>query len=227
MTYLTRKSSRVRLLEAENARKNRLEIVKALADGQITKRDLFRWGIFTGAGLLVAKNGLSPFARSAYAAVPTGTPPSPIPPGLKFTERFRPLVTQTRLPLRAVSTGAVDPVTGRKETDYQFMDPTGTNVLSALPAKRTSYHSHWNANPATFRNPITGIGPIEGRPGLRPNDGDYFAHQRWDEFPPKFGFLTSLGQVAHGSSYLPSNSSVPTQGPNAVWSFGARLGVEF
>ena len=45
MTYLTRKTSRVRLLEAENARKNRLEIVKALSHGQITKRDLFKWGI--------------------------------------------------------------------------------------------------------------------------------------------------------------------------------------
>ena len=77
--YLSRKASRARLREAQNARDNRAEIVKALSQGQITRRDLFKWGIFTSTGLLLAKNGLSPFAKSAYAGsdIPTGTPPSP------------------------------------------------------------------------------------------------------------------------------------------------------
>ena len=55
--YLPEKVSRARLREAENARRNRLEIVKALSQGQITKRDLYRWGIFTVAGTLAAKSG--------------------------------------------------------------------------------------------------------------------------------------------------------------------------
>ena len=74
--YLSFKASRARQREAEAARYNRAEIVKALSHGQINRRDLFKWGIFTGAGALALKNGLSPFARSAFAAVPTGTPPS-------------------------------------------------------------------------------------------------------------------------------------------------------
>ena len=69
--------SRRRLKEAEDARSNRLEIVKALSNGSITKRDLFKCGLFTATGALVAMNGLSPFATSAYAQVPTGTPRSP------------------------------------------------------------------------------------------------------------------------------------------------------
>jgi len=51
---------------------------KALSSGQITKRDLFRRGIFTTTGALALKNGLSPFARSVYADIPTGTPRSPL-----------------------------------------------------------------------------------------------------------------------------------------------------
>src|SRR5262245_41355808 len=76
--YLPGKASKARLKEAENARRNRAEIVKALADGTIRRRDLLKWGIFTAAGTLALKNGLSPFARSAYASIPTGAPPSPL-----------------------------------------------------------------------------------------------------------------------------------------------------
>ncbi len=79
-----RDTSRIRMLEAERARENRLEIVKALADGQISKRDLFRWGLYGTSGLIAAKHGLSPFVRSAYAAVPTGTPASPLFGAKKF-----------------------------------------------------------------------------------------------------------------------------------------------
>ena len=84
--YLSRRASAERIREAENARKNRLEIVKALSTGQIDRRDLLRWGLITSAGYLAAKHGLSAYAPSAYGSVPTGTPPSPIPPGLKFTQ---------------------------------------------------------------------------------------------------------------------------------------------
>ena len=75
--YLSRNASNIRQKEAQNARDNRAEIVKALSLGEITKRDLLRWGLLTWTGALALKHGLSPFAKSAYAQVPTGTPPSP------------------------------------------------------------------------------------------------------------------------------------------------------
>jgi manganese oxidase len=78
--FLSPKSSKARLREAENARKNRWDIIKAQSHGQVSRRDLIRMGLFTGAGLLVPISGLSPFARSAFAAsnIPTGLPPSPL-----------------------------------------------------------------------------------------------------------------------------------------------------
>ena len=77
--YLSPKASRARLREAENARNNRREIVKAYSTGQISRRDLIRWGVITAGGLLLPINGLSPFASSVYAdGIPTGAPPSPL-----------------------------------------------------------------------------------------------------------------------------------------------------
>src|SRR5437667_12371206 len=74
--YLPAKASRARVREAENARRNRAEILKAWSQGQVSRRDLIKMGLFTASGALVLQNGLSPFARSAYAAIPTGLPRS-------------------------------------------------------------------------------------------------------------------------------------------------------
>src|SRR5262249_50971274 len=83
--FLPPDASRARRKEAENARKERSEIIKALSWGQVSRRDLIKWGLFTSAGLLAPIRGLSPFATSAYAAsgkvgtgVPTGAPLSPM-----------------------------------------------------------------------------------------------------------------------------------------------------
>src|SRR5262245_59432024 len=77
--YLRGKPSKLRSREAENARKNRLEIVKAFSIGQVTRRELLKWGLFTVTGALAWKHGLNPFVRSAYAdGIPTGLPPSPL-----------------------------------------------------------------------------------------------------------------------------------------------------
>ena len=78
--FLSPKASKARLREAENARKNRWDIIQAHSHGQVSRRDLIKMGLFTGAGLLVPISGLSPFARSAFADsnIPTGLPPSPL-----------------------------------------------------------------------------------------------------------------------------------------------------
>jgi len=64
--YLPLHASKARLKEAENARNNRIEIVKALSQGQVSRRDLIKWGLFTTAGLLAPIHGLNPFVASAY-----------------------------------------------------------------------------------------------------------------------------------------------------------------
>src|SRR6185436_16942434 len=154
--YISTKASRIRQREAQRARDNRAEIVKARSTGQITRRDLIRWGIFTSSGLLVCKNGLSPFARSAFAAIPTGTPRSPLFGAQKFTQRMPRLRLQTPIPLTRNGLG-------------QAVFPTN---LGEPNAKRLSYHTDFtDSRGAQFKNPRTKRGPMEGRA-----PGEIFAH---------------------------------------------------
>src|SRR5512143_482301 len=80
--YLPRDASKARIKAAEEARKNRAEIVKARSWGQVSRRDLVKWGLFTSAGLLAPIGGLNPFVGSARAdggsSIPTGAPRSPL-----------------------------------------------------------------------------------------------------------------------------------------------------
>src|SRR5262245_58529002 len=130
--YISSKASRIRQREAQRARDNRAEIVKARSIGQITRRDLIRWGVFTSSGLLVCKNGLSPFARSAYAAIPTGTPRSPLFGAQKFSQRMPRLRLQT--PVAMTPTPSLD---RPGEMDAQFAG----QFASQHYAKRMSYHN--------------------------------------------------------------------------------------
>ena len=44
--FLTEHSSKARIREAENARRNRQEIVAALSRGQVSRRELMKWGLW-------------------------------------------------------------------------------------------------------------------------------------------------------------------------------------
>jgi FtsP/CotA-like multicopper oxidase with cupredoxin domain len=197
--FLSNNASRIRLREAEKARDNRLEIVKALSLGEITKRDLFKWGIFTAGGLLACKNGLSPFARSAFADVPTGTPRSPLFGATKFSQPMPRQIVQPRIPLQRQVNG----------------DANWMGYPNELAARNYSYHETFAASGGTlYRNPLTNRGPLEGRP-----PGPYFAHQRWDELYPKVGYCLSIGQVRPNSGFHPA---MQAQNANAAWCFGTR-----
>ena len=206
MFYLSSKASRIRQKEAQNARNNRAEIVKAHSIGQITRRDLYKWGLLTAAGGLALKNGLSPFARSAFAAVPTGTPASPLFGVQKFTQPLPRLGLQQPIPLTRVPSAFGD--------TSSIGDAAFPAAYGETPSCRLSYHTYFTANPSNpqFRNPISGRGPIEGRP-----PGEIFAHQRWNEFFPKVGYVSSWGQVATGIGFHPN---LPAQNANSVWSYG-------
>lgn len=196
--YLRSGSSRARQKEAQNARNNRAEIVKALSVGEITRRDLYRWGIFTAAGLLVAKNGLNPLVRSALAAVPTGVPRSPLNGAQKFSQ-----------PLPRLELMRPHQIERTPEGHAAF-----PHVMGERDAKRLSWHTDFSADPANgeYRNPLTNRGPCEGRP-----PGEMFAHQRWDEFFPKVGYCLSIGQCAENTYF---HDRMARQQPNAVWTFG-------
>src|SRR4030095_16851294 len=84
--WLPKNASKSRIREAENARRNRKEVIKARSQGQISRRDLMKWGLLTVGGTLAWKHGFNPLVRSAYASIPTGLPLSPLFGQLPFTQ---------------------------------------------------------------------------------------------------------------------------------------------
>ena len=216
--YLPFKSSKRRIREAENARNNRWEIVKALSQGQINRRDLFKWGLFTSAGLLLCKNGLSPYAKSAFAQVPIGVPRSPVGSALPYTQPLNRLAYEPPTPL----TKLVQP-----NGEWEALWPSsGVSGGGGPSSKRLSWHTDFSAHPAgnkpanPFINPITKRGPMEGRP-----PGEWFGHQRWKEFFPQVGYALAFGECASGTKFHPA---WPDQEANKMWpmynfeGFGAK-----
>jgi FtsP/CotA-like multicopper oxidase with cupredoxin domain len=136
--FLRPRSSRRRIQEAEHARRNRLELVAAWSRGEVSRRDLLRWGLFTAGGSLLAMNGLSPFARSAYADVPTGTLPSPIPPGIAFTQ---PMPRLQELPRRPLSSLWPTPT---RESNQTFNAAKGIGPIEGRPPGAHWAHQRWS-----------------------------------------------------------------------------------
>ena len=137
--WLPKKVSQSRLRAAENARRNRHEILKAWSQGQISRRDLLKWGIFSVGGVLVAKSGLSPFVGSACADnIPTGLPSSPLFGVQDFSHAHAALRRAARARRWRVLTPAP---TAEANLTQQLLNPALEGVVAG------------------------DTGPIEGRPG--------------------------------------------------------------
>jgi FtsP/CotA-like multicopper oxidase with cupredoxin domain len=199
--YIGKDASGARVREAQNARNNRAEIVKALSQGQVTRRELIKWGIFTTAGTLALTNGLSPYAHSqVLPSIPTGTPRSPLYGVAPFTQPLPRLNEQKPHDLVPVKVGTETVLEWKGLPDEPY-------------SKRTSWHTEFSASGGTrFRNILTGRGPMEGRP-----PGEFFAHQRWLEYLPKKGYCMSLGCP---DTHVSLHPGLPSQEDNKIWSFG-------
>jgi manganese oxidase len=105
--FLRENASRARLREAAHACSNRREIVRALSWNQVSRRELLKYGLLTGAGLIAPIRGLSPFATSVYAtsdsAIPTGLSPSPLFGVKPFTQPMLRFDVLPRLPIDALT----------------------------------------------------------------------------------------------------------------------------
>src|SRR5215831_14408055 len=221
--WLSENSDRRRIRDAENARRNRAEINKALSHGQVSRRDLVKWGLFTSAGLVAPIGGLSPFVRPMNAqtssfsfgtrgggsGIPTGLPSSPLFGVLPFTQ---PMPRFDVFQRNAVSTLNPAPQAQANQTQ-QPLDP-------ALVGGQTGL-----------------TGPIEGRP-----PGAIWAHQRFTQNPPVIAIDASTSQATTNTTYNPQvpsslnsginpatpiplkfHPSMPTQQPNSVWTFNGTI----
>jgi manganese oxidase len=206
-----KKTSRRRLREAQNARRNRWEILKALSDKQVTRRELIKWGLFTAGGVIAHKSGLSPFIRSAYAAsnIPTGLPPSPLFGVQAFTQPMPRFDVFQRHPL-----GFLNPApTVQANTTQQFLNPALEGVVAG------------------------DTGPIEGRPPgpiWAHQRFDVFPPQVAIDltmegakvntvYNPQVPSSLNSGINAAAPFRPTFHPDLPEQGPNAFWTFNGTF----
>ena len=180
--YLPPNASKARIREAENARKNRAEIVRELSWGRVSRRDLLRWGLFTGAGLLAPIGGLNPFVKSALAQA-AGIPRSPLFGAKPFTQampRFdlmerkavsclTPAPTaesnQTQQAVDSLLGGGTGPIEGRPPGPiwaHQKYDEFAPMI--ALEAVQAGATANWTYNPGVPTSLNSGIDPTHGIP---------------------------------------------------------------
>jgi FtsP/CotA-like multicopper oxidase with cupredoxin domain len=205
MLFLPWKTSKKRLREAERARDNRIEVVKAHSQGQLGRRDLMKLGVFTAGGALVMKNGLSPYAKSAYGEVPTGTPASPIPPGLSFTQAMPRLDVLERYP---VTKRPRDPLL---DGDVNADEPDDVAHCDHMEGPAGACHS------TQSKTLVQGSteGPREGRP-----PGELWSHQRWNEFFPEVAIDVGMEPLKPGFRFHPA---LPEIRSDKVWTWNGRL----
>jgi FtsP/CotA-like multicopper oxidase with cupredoxin domain len=210
--YLPKDASKARLRDAENARKNRAEILKAYSQGKVTRRELIKWGLITSAGAIAPIGGLSPFVPSVHAdggGIPTGMPPSPLGTALPFT---------APLP--------------RFDVIHRGTNPMGGD-LTPVPLAQVDENNRIQVDPLLGG----GTGPAEGRP-----PGPIWAHQQFAQFPPRISIEMSQAQAQTNTVYNPAvdpqfNSGIdptapfplvfhpqlPVQEPNSVWTFNGTI----
>ena len=188
--FLPENASRARIREAENARRNRLEIVKAHSQGQVTRRDLMKWGLITAGGMLAPIHGLNPFVSSAYGSIPTGANPSPLFGAQPFSQampRFdvlprlspsslNPLAqaqsNQTQQPVDPLLGGGTGPIEGRPpgatwahQSFTQFPPQVAYVASQAGAATNTTYNPQVASNFNSGINPATPI-PLTFHPNM-------------------------------------------------------------
>lgn len=220
--FLSDKASKLRLREAVNARNNRWEVLKALSQKQVSRRELIKMGVLTGFGTLAWKNGLNPFAQSAHAAIPTGVPAS----SLFGVQAFSAAMPRFDV-LQPKAPSALTPFpTLEANTTPQLLDPAlpGVNATNGLS------------------------GPIEGRPpgpqwahqgwSTHAPQVAYEAYQRGNvplasipvsELPPGYNpqVASTLNSGLTAGVNFPlkfhPSAAFPEQAPNSVWTFNGSI----
>jgi len=236
--WLREDSDKRRIRDAENARRNRQEAMAALTHGQISRRDLVKWGLFTTAGTIAAIGGLSPFVKAQTPSfggggggtsgcgsgsddggggtnnngIPTGLPASPLFGALAFTQPMPRFDVLQRLTLA------------------QLPGPFPTLQANTTPQP---------LNPGIVGGKTGQFGPVEGRP-----PGPGWAHQvaPFNSFPPSVCYSNPVAGAGPNTTYNPQVPSVensgivasqtfqprfhpnmPIQSPNALWTYQGTL----
>jgi manganese oxidase len=203
--FLSEKSSKRRLQEAENARKNRQEILAAYSQGKVSRRDLIKWGLITSAGALAPIHGLSPFVSSAHAGalnIPTGAAPSPLFGAQPFSQAMPRFDLQARKPLSSLTPAP----TAQANTTPQAVDPAlggGFGPIEGRPPGPVWAHQRFNQFPPQVAVEMSQQG----------NKGPNTVYNP--------GVPSSLNSGIDPTQPIPLtfHPAMPTQNENSVWTF--------
>jgi FtsP/CotA-like multicopper oxidase with cupredoxin domain len=203
--YLPWNASKARVREAEHARKNRAEIVKELSWGHVSRRDLLKWGLFTGTGLLAPIGGLNPFVSSASAQAPAGVPRSPLFGARPFTQ---PMPRFDVLPRNPVSCLSPFPTAEANQT-LQAVHPDlggGMGPIEGRPPGPVWAHQRFDQ----FK-PVVAVEAVQA-----PATTNY-------RYNP--GVASSLNSGIDPTHGLPLrfHPRLPIQHPNSVWTFNGTI----
>src|SRR5258705_241268 len=202
--YLPPNASRARIIEAESARENGREIIRERSWGRVSRRDLFKWGLFASAGLLAPINGLNPFIPRVFAD-DGNIPRSPLFGVQPFTQpmsRFDVLARNAVSTLNPLPTaeanqtqqivdpklgGGTGPIEGRPPgsvwANQRFADYVPRVAVEATQAPATTNLTYNPAVPSSLNSGINAAAPMELK-----------FHPQW-----------------------------PTQDPGSVWTFNGTI----
>ena len=207
--YLSGKASKARLREAENARRNRQEILKAWSTGRISRRDLIKMGLFTTAGTLAMKGGLHPFARSVYAEIPTGLPPSPLFGAQAFTQAMPRFDVLPRLAMSALNPAP----TAQANTTQQLLNTAleGVRAGDTGPIEGRPPGPIWAHQEFTRFPPVVAIDATQE--GAKVNTA----------YNPQVASQFNSGIVASNPFPPRFHPSLPAQSTLSLWTFNGTL----
>src|SRR5947199_1725820 len=193
--FLSPKASKARVRAAENARRNRAEIVQEFSWGRVTRRELIKMGLITSAGLLVPIGGLNPFVSSA-SADDGGIPRSPLFGCQPFTQpmpRFdvlprnpvsvlnpqpTALSNQTKQPVNALLGGGTGPIEGRppgavwaQQRFTEFPPPIAVQATQAPGTTNVAYRPQFSSSQNSGIDPAQPI-PVRFHPGMPIQNGN-------------------------------------------------------
>jgi len=206
--FFLKNASSARVREAEDARQHRAEIVRAYSRGQVTRRDLIKLGLITGAGLLAPVHGLSPFVKSAYAddgGIPTGAPPSPLFGAQPFTQPMGRLDVLPKLPVSALSPAP----TAQANTTSQSVDPFlggGTGPLEGRPPGPIWAHQRFSTFPPQVAVEVSQSGSTLN-----------------NVYNPGVANAQNSGIAPTQTIHPRFHPAFPDQNPSALWTFNGTI----
>ena len=207
--YLPWNASTRRQREAERARQNRVEIVREMSWGRLSRRDLFKMGLLTGAGLLAPIGGLSPFVSSVSAddgsSIPTGAPRSPLFGATAFSQPMPRFDVLPRGPLSCL-TPAPQAEANQTLMAVNPMLGGGYGPCEGRPPGSVWAHQRWDEFP----------------PAVCVEATQAPATTNWSYNPEVASSLNSGIDPSHGLP-LRFHPKLPTQNPNNVWTFNGTI----